>query len=171
MTSEGASQRDLYTFLFVPKDDFVSWFSHGRDLVNQEYGRSDEDRLKELIADDTLDKFDVLCLLLYRGVMTERWKVKREMHKLVGQSNNPQLAFKYLESVYAAEYNPKYADPDRDMDDEDADESATSFVMEQFFQQSQHHADAEQEQTVDSGDDAKTVNTSSDESLTETQES
>ena len=35
MTADGASQKDLYTFLFVPKDDFLSWFSHGRDLVNQ----------------------------------------------------------------------------------------------------------------------------------------
>lgn len=169
MTSEGASQRDLYTFLFVPKDDFVSWFSHGRDLVNQEYGRCDEDRLKEHIQNNILDKFDVLCLLLYRGVMTERWNGKKQMHELVAQSSNPQLAFKYLEAVYAAEYNPKYADPDRDLEEEDTDESATSFVMSEFLRESQEHSDAEQ--AIDSEADAEAVNNGADESVSEAQES
>ena len=163
MAGEGASNKDIYTYLFVPKDSFNSWFANGRELVNQEYGRMSEDELNNLIQDGSFDAFDFLCLILYKGIMSKRWLAKKEMHKLVVNAANPQLAFKYLEAVYSADFDPKYRD---NMDDteEIEDESATSFVMSQFLQESQHHADAENKT-------AETDGSSSNETVLDTQES
>lgn len=131
MTSQGASTKDLYTRLFVPKDEFISWFAHGHEIVEQGYGRHTRNGL--LLQED-IDEFDILCLELYRGIITERWKIKKEIHELVAKSDSPNVAFKYLENVYRTEFNPKFAEEDEtDQDDKDA-ESSTSYVMESFFE-------------------------------------
>ena len=149
MTAEGASQKDLYTFLFVPEDSFKSWFANGRELVNQEYGRATEQELNNFLSQGDLTNFDILCLLLYKGIMSKRWSAKRDMHKIVAQSANPQLAFKYLEAVYEDQFNPRYKESGEDILT-DEDESATSYVMEEFIRESKGHADITQEDNAHS---------------------
>lgn len=132
MTQQGASHKDLYTNLFVPKDDFNSWFLRGRDLVDEGYGRLaiDEDNAD---THEELGGFDVLCLLLYRGIIQERWKVKKSMYGLVSKSAKPELAFKFMEALYRTEYNPRYAEDEESDISKEEDESATSFAMGEFF--------------------------------------
>lgn len=139
MSHEGASTKDLHTYLFVSPDEFMSWFNHGKAFVDEGYGRDSVDELK---ADGDLDDFDILCLLLYKGVMSAKWGIKKQMHRLVSESDNPNLGFKYLEAVYASEFDPKYAETDPEKSEED--ESATSFVMDNFFKQ--HRDDAYNEE-------------------------
>ena len=136
MAAEGASQKDLWTYLFVSREDFTSWFVHGRNLVEKEYGRLGESELRLKVDSGELLYFDMLCLKLYKGIQLQRWLAKRAMFRLVSASTNPQLAFKYLEAVYFDQYNPKYADTE-DMTSQEAGdlESATSFVMEEFLRE------------------------------------
>lgn len=143
MTAEGASHKDLWTNLFVPKDDFNSWFLRGRDLVNEGFGRLAIDEENPHIETDSysdLDGFDLLCLLLYRGIIQERWNIKKSMYQLVSKSANPQLAFKFMEALYRTEYNPRYADDDDNLETEE-DESATSFAMQEFYKSATTYPD------------------------------
>ena len=129
MAHEGASTRDLPIYLFVSPDDFTSWFDYGKRLVDEGFGRDSVDDLQQ---EPEIDDFDILCLLLYKGVMTARWAIKKEMHRLVSESDNPNLALKYLEAVFFTDFDPKYAETETDTSEED--ESAVSFVMEHFFE-------------------------------------
>ena len=129
MTSQGASTKDLYTRLFVPKDEFISWFAHGHELVNQGYGRYS---IIDLEAEEDIAEFDILCLELYRGVVKERWEIKKEIHELVAKSESPTVAFKYLEAVYRTEFNPKFVE-EEDVVEESGAESSTSYVLSSFF--------------------------------------
>ena len=130
MTAQGASTKDLYTRLFVPKDEFVSWFAHGYEIVEQGYGRYSRSYLE---SQEDIDEFDILCLELYKGIVTQRWEIKREIHELVAKSDSPNVAFKYLEAVYRTEFNPKFVEDESVEEDKDA-ESSTSYVMESFFE-------------------------------------
>ena len=138
MTAQGASTKDLYTRLFVPKEEFIAWFAHGYELVDQGYGRF---TLPYLEMQDDIDEFDILCLELYKGIVTQRWEIKKEIHALVAKSDSPNIAFKYLEAVYRTEFNPKFVEEDDIEEDKDA-ESSTSYVMESFFEP--HDTDAEE---------------------------
>lgn len=131
MTSQGASTKDLYTTLFVPKDEFIGWFAHGHQLVAQGNGRLSRNALE---VKEDIDEFDILCLELYRGIITERWKIKKDIHELVAGTESPQIAFKYLESVYRTEFNPKFIDEEEEQQDSNT-ESSTSYVMESFFEE------------------------------------
>lgn len=139
MTRQGASDTDLYTCLFVSEDDFLAWFSYGKDLVDEGYGR---DTQQELNDNEDIDDFDILCLILYKGVVAARWEIKKEMYRMVSESENPQLAFKYLESVYQID---KGLSSGKD-DDDDDDEAAVSFTMGQFYEQNKHLRNVETEE-------------------------
>ena len=159
MSREGASSRDLPMYLFVSQDEFTSWFNHGKAFVDEGYGR---DTVAELKADGDLDDFDILCLSLYKGIMNARWAIKKEMHRLVSESENPNLCFKYLEAVFYTDFDPRYAKSDDDSTDED--ESATTFVMEHFF-------DKNKKEMHYNPDDAKFAGESLDEKTDTEQES
>ena len=131
MTANGASTKDLYTRLFVPKDEFISWFAHGHELVNQGYGRHSPTMLS---LEEDIDDFDILCLNLYRGIVEKRWDIKKDIHKLVAESDSPSVAFKYLEAVYRTEFNPKFIDDGENAQVDNDAESSTSYVMESFFE-------------------------------------
>ena len=127
LTSDGFTQRDLHKYLFVERDAFLAWVSQGRDLVNSGFGRISNDDLK---SSDEVDEFDMLCLSLYKGITNETKKIRREMHRLVAQSDNPNMAFNYLKSVYAEIYDPKYAES---KEDEENTETASSFVLGNLY--------------------------------------
>ena len=141
MTHEGASDKDLYTCLFVSEDEFLSWFNYGKDLVVEGYGRDSKDELK---GDTDIDDFDILCLMLYKGIVSARWRIKKEMHRLVSESDNPQLCFKYLETVYQID---KGHTPDEEKDE--TDESATTFVMEKFYKDNEGHTKKAEENAAE----------------------
>ncbi len=143
MTHEGASDKDLYTCLFVSEDEFLSWFNYGKDLVVEGYGRDTADQLKD---DEDIDSFDILCLLLYKGVVSARWKIKKHMHRLVSESENPLLCFKYLEAVY--QIDKGHAPEEKDK----GDESATSFVMEEFYNKNEQHKQKAEENAAEETD-------------------
>ena len=140
MTHEGASDKDLYMCLFVSEDEFLSWFNYGKDLVVEGYGR---DTTVELKDDSDIDDFDILCLALYKGVVSARWKIKKDMHRLVSESENPQLCFKYLEAVYHIDKSQSPEEKD------ESDESATSFTMEKFYQQNEQHKEKADENAAE----------------------
>lgn len=172
MVLDGASNKDLYTYLFVSKDDFDAWFTHGRDQVNEGHGRTDEDSLKS-----KLDNFDYLCLILYKGIMKGRWIIKKEIHKLVAESDNPNIAFKYLEAVYATDFNPKFREDDTDKDTSD-DEAANTYVMGEFFRQTIQQSDLDtpadeigERSNNETKSYPKTQHSDTDESFYQTQES
>jgi len=142
LTRDGFTQRDLHKYLFVDKDVFLSWFTHGKDMVNEGYGRLE---LVELANNDDIDNFDLLCITLYKGITTETKEIRRQMHRLVAESDNPNMAFTYLKHVYSEIYDPKYsAESDDDIDEHE--DSATSFVMKDFFQ----HGDNKDDETEES---------------------
>ena len=143
MTREGASDIDLYTCLFVSEDEFLSWFNYGKDLVIEGYGR---DTTVELKDNEDIDDFDILCLVLYKGVVSARWQIKKEMHRLVSESENPQLCFKYLEAVY--QIDKSHAPEEKD----DSDESATTFVMENFYEKNKGYKQKAEENAEEETD-------------------
>lgn len=170
MTEQGASHKDLYTNLFVPKADFNSWFLHGRDLVNEGYGRISDKDLAILSQSDNnfeLEEFDVMCLLLYRGIILKRWEIKRELHKLVAQSQQPQMAFKYLEAVWRTDFNPRFAEEQEDELKDESDESATSFIMDEFYANQKEKT----EKNSKYQDEDSAFNTDTNERVAEAQES
>ena len=156
MTQQGASHKDLHTNLFVPKEDFNSWFLRGRDLVDEGYGRVAID-IESADSSKDLNGFDVMCLLLYRGIIQERWKVKKSMYALVSKSAKPELAFKFMEALYRTEYNPRYAESEEDDIGREEDESATSFAMGEFFGSAKTYPDySDTDETVDETQESET---------------
>ena len=126
---DGFTQRDLHRYLFVSRDEFMSWFRHGLDLVEQGFGRMGS----VLLEEEGLDDFDMLTLQLYKGIVNESKELRRAMHRLVADSENPKMAFDYLRAVYADIYDPKYSSESGD-DEFESEDSATSFVMESIYE-------------------------------------
>ena len=153
MTAQGASTKDLYTRLFVPKEEFITWFAHGYELVEQGYGRYTRPFLE---FNEDVDEFDILCLDLYKGIVTQRWEIKKEIHELVAKSESPNVAFKYLEAVYRTEFNPKFVEEDETSQEDKDAESSTSYVMESFFEK-QPDDDAERKKDALFPDESEDV--------------
>jgi len=119
MAGQGASQKDLHTFLCIPKSVFQEWYFRGYELVEAGYTsiNSDMDR-------------DDLCHKLYVGIQKATWGIKQTMLSRVLSSDNPQVAMRFLEGVYAPDFDPKYAEMDSTYEDA---ASGTSFVLTSFY--------------------------------------